>query len=270
MTDTMPRLTMVAGQFYPRPHALWLRPCTYGHRHGRGAGRSALVVPHAGYVSGQTAGFSFVSRKRPSRVLPGVRTATDLPRLCLPGAVSNLRWGLSRRSRFMTLRGDRHRSIRSPRTRAGVSCRSCMPRRTGTAGARPVHAFAHHADLGKKWPPCSTRDLVLASTDLSTTSSQQRAAEIDARTIEAVLSKIPIVRQALTSRIQLRVHGVICAMAFATGRLREFWQLSITAKRERLGDCTRWLYFISIKRCSAYSSYRAQAGESVLPSACVQ
>ncbi|WP_413894565.1 AmmeMemoRadiSam system protein B, partial [Candidatus Skiveiella danica] len=76
MTDTMPRPTMVAGQFYPAsPRTLaqavrtFMDTATVEPAPER---VRALVVPHAGYVySGQTAGFAFrrIEGKRPSRAV---------------------------------------------------------------------------------------------------------------------------------------------------------------------------------------------------------
>ena len=102
MTDTMPRPTMVAGQFYPAsPRTLaqavrtFLDTATVEPAPER---VRALVVPHAGYVySGQTAGFAFrrIGGKRPSRaVLPVSYTPLPLPpcySVSLPAAAWSLK-----------------------------------------------------------------------------------------------------------------------------------------------------------------------------------
>ncbi|HNZ18419.1 MAG TPA: AmmeMemoRadiSam system protein B [Candidatus Hydrogenedentes bacterium] len=268
MTDTMPRPTMVAGQFYPAsPRTLaqavrtFMDTATVEPAPER---VRALVVPHAGYVySGQTAGFAFrrIEGKRPSRaVLLGCSHRYPI-----------FRASVYTGSRFESPLGDfpvdrdfahdlaevtGSRSIEPhlPEHALEVQLPFLHAACGGPVPLVPVLFGSHspwHADLGKKLAALlDPGDLVLASTDLSHYLSQQRAAEIDARTIEAVLSKDTDAFGRGIDESRYSMCGstaVICAMAFATAAGASFWQLlDYRTSANASGDCTRVVGYAAI------------------------
>ncbi|HQE83276.1 MAG TPA: AmmeMemoRadiSam system protein B [Candidatus Hydrogenedentes bacterium] len=246
MNSMTRRATAVAGQFYPSsPEKLAgavrafmddseVQPAPDAVR--------ALIVPHAGYMySGPTAGFAYqrIKGKQPKRVV-------------LLGC--SHRYAISRASVFVdgvfeTPLGEFPIDSATART---------LAQRTDSQSAEPhllEHAlevqlpFLHaacggpvplvpilfgshsswHAELGRELADILGQDdLVVASTDLSHYLSQDKANQIDQRTLNAILSKdtdevgwgIDEQRYSMCGST-----AVICAMAFATATGADTWRL---------------------------------------------
>jgi AmmeMemoRadiSam system protein B len=246
MADTTTRAAMVAGQFYPASPGTLARtvhtfmddslidPAPEQVR--------ALVVPHAGYVySGQTAGFAYkrIEGKRPGRVvLMGCshRFAISRASVYTKGAFESPLGAFPIDEGFAQTLAEKTDSQSQephfPEHALEVQLPFLHVACGGPVPLVPVLFGSHsswHAELGRELANMlSEDDLVIASTDLSHYLSQEEAAEIDGRTVEAILSKdVDDVGRGIDERrySMCGSTAVLCAMAFAGAAGAHNWQL---------------------------------------------
>ncbi len=268
MTGSMTRPAMVAGQFYPSsPRALAeavraFMDCT---RVVPAPDKvRALVVPHAGYVySGQTAGFAFrrIEGKRPGRVILlgcshryAISQASVFADGVFESPLGDFPIDRDFADALLKKTGSQspepHISEHALEVQLPFLHAACG----GPVPLVPVLFGSHsswHVELGRELADMADEDdLVVASTDLSHYLCQEKAAEIDARTIKTVLSKnIDEVGRGIDEgRYSMcGSTAVMCAMAFATAAGAGDWQLlDYRTSAAASGDTTRVVGYAAI------------------------
>ena len=207
MSEKRTRMPAVAGQFYPDdPKRLREMTREFIERAEVEAmpGRAvALVVPHAGYVySGRTAGFAYarVRGKRPKRVILtgcGHREHVRKASVFSHGMFRTLVGTFPVDEAFA---GDLMNAIGSESDSPHLlehSLEVQLPFLEALFGEVPIVPVLFggpvstlHAEIGEAIAArMDADDLLIASTDLSHYLAQERANEIDRRTLETVLSQ---------------------------------------------------------------------------------
>jgi AmmeMemoRadiSam system protein B len=246
MSSTLKRSATVAGQFYPSSPKM-LAEMVDGFMSGSNVEPApdkvrALVVPHAGYVySGATAGFAYqrIKGKRPGCVILlgcSHRYAIARASVFTEGVFESPSGDFPIASDIALSLAEKTGSESPEPHILEHALEVQLPFLHAACGGPvpvvPVLLGSHswwHAELGRELANMVTQDdLVIASTDLSHYLRQEKANEIDQRTIDGILSKdIDEVGRGIDEQrySMCGATAVICAMAYASAVGAEAWKL---------------------------------------------
>ncbi len=268
MAENVTREPVVAGQFYPsNPRRLRESVAQYIEESGvepSQNGVAAIVAPHAGYIySGPTAGFAYarVRGKKPGRVVIlgcSHRYHIDSTSVATDGVFDTPLGPLPIDEPFAADLANRFGSGPADPHRPEHSLEVQLPFVFEAIGEVPIVPVLldatptpRHAEMGKTLAGMiEDSDLVVASTDLSHHLSQEEAAVIDKRTLDAVLEKdCDAFAAGISSRAfsMCGAAAVSVAMAFALERGASSWQLlDYRTSAETSGDYDRVVGYAAI------------------------